>query len=89
VDFKDLAIGRIVHFVLSPGEHRPAIVTRVVDKKIGLVNLNVLRDYEDAFWAPHLAGGKPEEYGSSYTVANVYPSETSPVRTWHWSERED
>jgi hypothetical protein len=82
MEFKGLTIGRVVHYVVSPGEHRPAIVTRVVDKKIGLVNLNVLRDYEDitAFVGVNNGG---------YLVANVYPSETLPVRTWHWPERED
>jgi hypothetical protein len=82
MDFKGLAIGRVVHYVVSPGEHRPAIVTRVVDKKIGLVNLNVLRDYEDITAFVEVNNG-------SYLVANVYPSETSPVRTWRWPERED
>jgi hypothetical protein len=82
MDFAGLAIGRVVHYVFSQGEHRPAIVTRVVDKKIGLVNLNVLRDYEDI---TEFVGVN----SSGYLVANVYPSETAPLRTWHWPERED
>jgi hypothetical protein len=82
MDFHGLAIGRVVHYVFSLGEHRPAIVTRVVDKKVGLVNLNVLRDYEDIY-------GSVGVNDSGYMVTNVYPSETYPMRTWHWPERED
>jgi hypothetical protein len=83
--FKGLAIGRVVHFVRSPGEHRPAIVTRVIDKETGIVNLNVFRDAEDH-------GALYPEQGASAIATVEYGipgTDGAPTGTWHWPERED
>ena len=82
---KGLGIGRILRFVLPNGEIRPAIVTRVIDKKKGRVGLFVFADaadppgiaYDPEIGEPGVAdycedgtpGGRPEDYKPG---------------TWHW-----
>lgn len=74
-----LSIGRIVHFVLPNGQHRPAIVTRVWTPVCG--QLAVFTDIaNDARDVPE-AVAQLVEYRSSVMEG------TGPG-TWHWPERE-
>jgi len=78
---KELTEGRIVHYVMPNGEHRPAIVVRVWDLEIandGYVNLvvfvdgtNDIKPFTTTIWEP-----------------SVFFNDTDkPVGTWHWIER--
>jgi len=70
--------GRIVHFVLEKGQHRPAIVVKVWNKDSGSVNLQVFTD----------GSNDGELYASGmYWATSIMPSETNEVRTWHWIEK--
>lgn len=75
-----LTEGRIVHFVIPGGQHRPAMVTRVWSKDTGYVTLNVFADQpNDTAWA----GGKNLVCETS---VNFEESGTQE-RTWHWIEK--
>lgn len=71
---KGLGIGRIVHFVMTNGEHRPATIVRVWDKSTGYVNLQVFTDGEND--------------GEDNTIwrSSVNYSEDFRVYSWHWPE---
>lgn len=87
---KGLGIGRVVHFVMSNGCHRPAIVVEVWDKDKGIVNLQVFTDGTNDF-----IGLDIEHYSESYCKAIetgliwrtsvLYNPEYSPG-SWHWPE---
>lgn len=71
------------HYVIPAGErageHRPAIIVRVINKLDGQVNLQVFtdgpNDTEDA-------------YGKDVTwMGTVDFSEDPKPRTWHWIEK--
>jgi hypothetical protein len=92
-----LVEGRIVHFVMPDGEHRPAIVTKVWDREnqSGCSNLNVFTDYtNDWGWndaeqkALTDAGIKPEEvkHGHFWATSRMYSADPLPG-TWHWIEK--
>lgn len=72
-----LTEGRMVHFVMPDGEHRPAIVVKVWSKESGVSNLTVFSDWmndqksEGIFWATSIT---PDE-------ENKLPG------TWHWIEK--
>lgn len=73
-----LTEGRIVHFVLENGEHRPAIVVKVWDKSTGYVNLQVFTD----------GSNDGEQYASGqYWATSIFPNEDHAPRTWHWIEK--
>ena len=85
-----LTEGRIVHFVMPDGAHRPAIVVRVwrlydgaegdesktVLPSNGCCNLTVFTDW--------LNDGKS---GPLQWETSVIYSEKQENRTWHWIER--
>jgi hypothetical protein len=77
-----LAEGRIVHYVLRPGEHRAAIIVRVWRDShgnpapLGTVNLTVFPDW-----------GNDGEDGIVWKTSVVYDEAHGPY-TWHWPERE-
>lgn len=73
-----LTEGRIVHYVVSSGEHRPAIVTRVWNKTSGMATLNVFADQPNDTWA------KGENV---VCVTSVDYSEEHKPCTWHWIEK--
>jgi hypothetical protein len=79
-----LTEGRIVHYVLpegpSIGEHRGAFVAKVVNKRTGIVNLQVISDGPD----------DGVRYANSLTwVARVPYDDTKQEKgTWHWIEPE-
>jgi hypothetical protein len=94
-----ISIGRIVHYVLKDGQHRPAIVVGVwpnefpdnIENKTGL-NLQVFLDgWNDK---AHAEGTPATMEGNSapatkWIASAPYCSITSHAETWHWPERED
>ena len=87
--FATLTEGRIVHYVLpnwsrNAGEHRPAIVTKVLDRDEGRVNLVVFQgELEDAS-----DGNGPQEPTSvSFLAGGVGYNLDGARGTWHWPER--
>jgi len=67
------AIGRIVHYVVASGSHRPAIVIQLDDLAIDL----------HVFVDPTNDGLIPFQCGVSHD--EMYKK----LGTWHWPERED
>jgi hypothetical protein len=77
--------GRIVHFVLNNGEHRPAILVKVWEslRSEGTVNMIVFLDgiNETGIIRGHL--------DTTFTAwrTSVHYSEGQEPGTWHWIER--
>lgn len=74
------SIGRIVHFILPTGEHRPAIIVKVWDRaphESTPVNLQVFTD------------GENEALPNVMHRCGAYqaPANQGQVGTWHESER--
>ena len=97
------SLGRIVHFVLPNGEHRPAIVVRVwpeefpnnPDDHMGL-NLQVFLDgtNDDAAYAGLPLPAKIDTlHGTMWYTSAQYafpnPDGSLASNTWHWPEREE
>lgn len=84
-----LSEGRIVHYVLSNGEHRPAIVVRnwsnpEIPGSDGMVNLIVFSDGSNDSGA---VSGNVSEQGLFWATSAHYGSEGTEHHTWHWPER--
>lgn len=86
--------GRIVHYVMPTGEHRPAIVTKVWSDN-GLSNLNVFTDYSNDL--PYKEEEKQKfkncgvdleqvRHGHIWKTSISY-SEEPKTNTWHWIEK--
>lgn len=75
-----LTEGRIVHFVMPNGDHRPAIIVRVWNKATGYVNLQVFTDGSNDF--PFVTDGQSVQWETSIEF-----SEEPKPRTWHWIEK--
>ena len=69
-----LTEGRIVHYVMPNGVHRPAVVVHVWDREKGTANLTVFTD-------PALDGENLR-----YSVQVEYANRPTP-NTWHWVEK--
>lgn len=90
-----LAVGRIVHYVLENGQHRPAIVVRDWQQENGLVNLQVFTDgWNDQYASTHLVQvGEQKLEGvlkvdqNSIWRTSVHCSEEMEPGTWHWPEK--
>jgi hypothetical protein len=88
-----LTEGRIVHFVMPNGEHRPAIVVRVWGSGPceGYANLQVFTDgSNDATELPTDESPLPYDQvkAGMVWVTSVCPDdETKAPGTWHWIER--
>ena len=81
-----LAEGRIVHYVLEAGAHRPAIVVKNWHTPGGCCNLQVFLDGVDAGLA-RADIQETESYRGITWRASVLHS-VEPVRgTWHWPEK--
>ena len=79
-------IGRVVHFVLGSGAHRPAIVVNAGEGElpgIQLVNLTVFLDLlnDKGVKCPIMGGGP------TISVGSVPGDESGKLGTWHWPER--
>lgn len=79
---KGLQIGRIVHFVLRNGEHRAAMIVKIVNLELGIVNLTVFTDWGND--------------GTIYDTRGMVHEQSVPfgdqpltqvARTWHWPEK--
>lgn len=81
-----LTEGRIVHYVLSNGEHRAAIVVRVFEpgKPLGLANLIVFSDGSNDRGAVF---GNVSEQGLFWATSAHYDPEGTTHHTWHWIEK--
>ncbi len=81
-----LVEGRICHYVLVNGEHRPAIVVRVFEsgKPYGLANLIVFSDgSNDA----RVVSGNVSEQGLFWATSAHYDPAGTEHHTWHWIEK--
>jgi len=76
---KGFTEGRIVHYVMPSGEHRPAIIVRAGDSEDGCANLVVFLDGTNDLET----GGEPRltEWQTS-----VLQAEEALAGTWHWIE---
>lgn len=75
-----LTEGRMVHFVMSDGEHRPAVIVRVWPVSgvcDGYVNLQVFTDGTN--------DGQENAAGIAWKTSICY-DENKGVGTWHWIE---
>lgn len=89
---KGLTEGRIVHFVMPNGEHRPAIVVRVWDIGSvcdGYVNLQVFTDGSND--ARPVSGGESTGFNDAVQSGilwrtSICYSESKEPNTWHWIE---
>lgn len=73
-----LTPGRVVHWVKSEGEHRPAFVLNIADGAAGLINLVVLMDgANDGYAADNCA----------QWLEAVQFDPAGAVNTWHFIER--
>jgi hypothetical protein len=84
-----LTEGRIVHYVLSNGQHRPAIVVRnwsdpALPGSDGRVNLTVFADgSNDA----GVVGGSSSVQGLFWATSVHHDPEGTKHHTWHWIEQ--
>jgi hypothetical protein len=81
--------GRIVHYVLSNGQHRPAIVVRNWSDpdmlgSEGRVNLIVFADGSNDRGA---ISGTASEQGLFWATSAHYDQEGEKHHTWHWIEK--
>ena len=85
-----LTEGRIVHYVLSNGEHRPAIVVRDWSNSTlgsypdGTVNLQVFTDGSNDKGAVH---GNVSEQGLLWATSVHHDPAGDVHHTWHWIEK--
>lgn len=84
-----LTEGRIVHYVLSNGQHRPAIVVRdwsnpALPGSDGRVNLMVFVDGTNDSGA---VSGKACEQGLFWATSAHYDPAGTEHHTWHWPEK--
>lgn len=87
-----LTEGRIVHYVLPNGEHRPAMVVRVWNKSAGTVNLQVFTDSDNDIAAFAADSGVAQTYKEEIRRGIVWKtsvgySEKDISGTWHWVEK--
>jgi len=90
-------IGRIVHYVLANGEHRPAIIVRVWPGEYGNdevkdgINVQVFLDGgndTDAALGMGYTTMDERERGTAWRTSVRYSGESVPG-SWHWPEREE
>ena len=74
-----LTVGRVVHYVVSPGEHRAATITDVLDKEAGIVSLHV-------FWLAR-DNKTGSQFDKGIEMANYAPPTRNEPGSWHWIER--
>lgn len=86
-----LTEGRIVHYVMPSGEHRPAIVVKNWHSTSddGYVNLLVFTDgYNDSNNLPEsLASEKENIKRGLFWAPSVFYDADKKTSTWHWIER--
>ncbi len=86
-----LTEGRIVHYVMPSGEHRPAIVVRNwhPDNDDGYVNLLVFTDgFNDSNNLPEsLEPEKENIKRGTFWAPSVFYDADKRTSTWHWIEK--
>ena len=89
-----LAVGRFVHYVLSNGEHRAAVIVRTWETGTdvrGLVNLQVFLDGSNDYATLPLSGGVAITQGTPpaiwWCTSVLNDDEGKAPGTWHWPER--
>lgn len=70
-----LTEGRIVRYVTPQGEQHAAIVSKVKDRTMGLVNLGVWDDAGNSYNAVNVPYAEYQEH------------EKTQPSSWHWIER--
>jgi len=81
-----LTEGRIVHFVLPNGHHRPAVVVRNWHEASGSCNLQVFLDGTNDLDAINNLTREEAERGIIWRTSMGYSEEPKPY-TWHWPEK--
>ena len=84
-----LTVGRLVHYVVAPGECRSALIVRVftesTNPEMGIANLQVFVDGQnDERYLP-LQGVKLSD--GAWWCTSAHYSEAHERFTWHWPER--
>ena len=82
---KSVSIGRVVHFVLSSGEHRPALVTNCWDNDtapLGYANIASLTVFLDMANDVLPPNGLPFIFMTSVQ----HDEDVKASQTWHWPE---
>ncbi len=82
-----LTEGRIVHYVMPDGKHRPAIIVQVwqqADMSTGYANLVVFVDGANDLHYPSTPD-KPDQV--TLWKTSIYYSDEKKVNTWHWIEK--
>lgn len=80
--------GRVVHYVMPNGKHRPAMVSRVWESERGMVNLVVTLDGRNDIGDLKAAGVHPDDIqGFQLWATSEYYSEQPEPHTWHWIEK--
>jgi hypothetical protein len=90
-----LAEGRMVHYVLTDGSHRPAVVVRDWKEPSGSCNLQVLLDgSNDRPPGSENCTGQEAERGIAWRTSVQYHAAPDtpvappcPPHTWHWPEK--
>lgn len=81
--------GRVVHYVLPNGEHRPAIIVRAWNKEHsenGCANLQVLLDgTNDLYSNSNLLNREDVDRGVKW-ITSALMDEAKIPGTWHWVE---
>lgn len=84
---KGLTEGRIVHYVLPDGQHRPAIVVRVWDRNpddpIGCCQLQVFVDGSNDH---HQISANEVGHGTVWRTSVRCDEVGKAPGTWHWIE---
>lgn len=77
VDVQPVSVGRIVHYVMQDGQHRPAIVVRLWPSPTAdpVVNLQVFTD------------GDNDHLENVVWRTSVLHSADPKPGTWHWPEK--
>lgn len=88
--------GRIVHYVLPNGDHRPAIIVNAWLKVYGdgTVNLQVFTDgsndlhaYNSEIHSPYFADLAEQIKSGHMWRTSIHYSEGKEPDTWHWIEK--
>lgn len=85
-----LTEGRIVHFVMPNGEHRPAMVVKVWSKEVGRCNLQVFTDGNNdaqVVVASNFAATSQVKSGLWWQTSIAFDDQDKAPGTWHWIEK--
>jgi len=78
--------GRIVHYVMPDGQHRPAIIIRVWNPE-GTCNLTVFPDWSNDNQSGYGAGINMGQGTALLWATSIVHSVIPKPGTWHWIEK--